>query len=139
MRQLSRIMNRSKDFFFHPLLYPHFRKRLYGKVICLLYHRVDEDNSNTFLTRGGSPAITPADFEKELRFLKKQGGVFLARPRQSAYFWSFKEPLNLAGTAVNVEREGSCPAGLRLDHVYSALPCVFVVEDAEAHLINYRK
>ena len=73
----QRFSNRAKDAMFLPPANRYWRSRLYGKVICLLYHRVDLAESNAFLTWGGSPVISRSDFEAELRFLKGQGAVFL--------------------------------------------------------------
>jgi peptidoglycan/xylan/chitin deacetylase (PgdA/CDA1 family) len=42
-----------------------------------LYHRVDYPQRNEFLTRGGSPVITPEAFETQLRFFKDQGANFM--------------------------------------------------------------
>src|SRR5689334_13033607 len=77
MRQLARVYNRSKDVFFLPPLDRYWRRRLYGRVICLLYHRVDAPSHHEFLTQGGSPVISPAELEAELRFFKQQGAMFL--------------------------------------------------------------
>jgi peptidoglycan/xylan/chitin deacetylase (PgdA/CDA1 family) len=77
LNQIGRVYNRSKDLLFVPALNGYWRRQLYGRVICLLYHRVDSLSNNQFLSVGGSPVIPPADFENELRFLKTQGAMFL--------------------------------------------------------------
>jgi peptidoglycan/xylan/chitin deacetylase (PgdA/CDA1 family) len=77
LNQIGRVYNRSKDLLFVPALDRYWRGRLYGRVICLLYHRVDSASNNQFLSVGGSPVIPPADLENELRFLKTQGAMFL--------------------------------------------------------------
>src|SRR5262245_32028423 len=77
MRLTQRLRNRAKDVLFFPLLTPYWRGQLNGKVICLLYHRVDAPEKNSFLARGGSPVISPGELERELAFLKRLGAVFL--------------------------------------------------------------
>ncbi len=76
-KQLQRLVNRGKDVLFFPWFYSYWRGRLRGQVLCLLYHRIGDNEKTRFLTRGGSPAISPQEFESDLRFLKKQGADFL--------------------------------------------------------------
>lgn len=77
MTLLQRIANRSLDLLFLPPFSGFWRQRLKGKVLCLLYHRVDAPGRIPFLDRFGVPPITPADLREELRFLAGQGAVFL--------------------------------------------------------------
>lgn len=77
MGQVARLYNRSKDYLFLPPFDGYWRRRLNGRVICLLYHRVDEPENNRFLTSGGSPVISPHELEADLRLLKSLGARFL--------------------------------------------------------------
>lgn len=77
MNQVQRVCNRTRDLLFVPAFNRYWRKRLRGRIICLLYHRVNSPENDAFLTLGGSPVITPRDLEEELRFLKRQGASFL--------------------------------------------------------------
>lgn len=79
MRQgwMSRVLNRGKDVAFVPLLDGCWRRRLRGRVTCLLYHRVDGSGSGAFLTRGGVPLVRPTELDADLRFLRRQGATFL--------------------------------------------------------------
>jgi peptidoglycan/xylan/chitin deacetylase (PgdA/CDA1 family) len=77
LNQIGRVYNRSKDLLFNPALDRYWRRQLSGLVICLLYHRVDSPSNNQFLSMGGSPVISPCDLDRELRFLKTQGAMFL--------------------------------------------------------------
>jgi peptidoglycan/xylan/chitin deacetylase (PgdA/CDA1 family) len=74
---LSRLQNRSKDLLFLPLFTKFWLNRARGKVICLLYHRVDDPGNNSFLTRGGSPVISPEELRGDLKFLRSLGAHFL--------------------------------------------------------------
>jgi len=74
---LGRVANRAKDVLFVPPLDPFWRQRLNGKVLCLLYHRVDHPGRHPFLDRFGVPPITPSNLLDELSFLKMQGAHFL--------------------------------------------------------------
>lgn len=77
MNTVQRLANRGRDLLFLPFMDGHWRRRLQGKVMCLLYHRVDEPGHFPFLDRAGSPVIAPAALERELRFLQGQGARFL--------------------------------------------------------------
>ncbi len=77
MGLLGRLANRSRDVLFVPVLDRYWRRRLSGKVLCLLYHRVDEPANHPFMTQSGSPVIPPLALERELRFLQSQGAEFL--------------------------------------------------------------
>ena len=74
---LRRVANRAKDLLFLPPFDPYWRRRLNGKVLCLLYHRVDHPGRVPFLDRFGVPPIPPRTLLNELSFLKKQGAHFL--------------------------------------------------------------
>ncbi len=77
MSRLSRIANRAADLLFMPATDGLWRRRLRGKVLCLLYHRVEEPGRIGFLDRFGVPPIPPAELAAELGFLKRQGARFL--------------------------------------------------------------
>ncbi len=77
MTLLRRITNRSLDLLFCPPFDPLWRHRLKGKVLCLLYHRVDEPGRIAFLDRYGVPPIPPRELVEELGFLANQGAEFL--------------------------------------------------------------
>ena len=74
---LRRVFNRARDVLYVPPLDPVWRRQLQGKVICLLYHRVDQPGRFPFLDRFGVPPMMPADLGHELAFLKSQGADFL--------------------------------------------------------------
>ena len=59
MSRLGRIANRAADLLFLPPLDRLWRRRLRGKVLCLLYHRVDQPGRVPFLDRFGVPPIPP--------------------------------------------------------------------------------
>lgn len=48
-----------------------------GKVLCLLYHRVDEPGREPFLDRFGVPPIPPEELAAELGVLQRRGARFL--------------------------------------------------------------
>ena len=71
--QLRRLANRAKDLLFLPPFDAYWRRRLNGKVLCLLYHRVDHPGRFPFLDRFGVPPIAPGTLLNELSFLKMKG------------------------------------------------------------------
>ncbi len=77
MSDLARLANRAADLLFVPPLDGLWRRRLRGKVLCLLYHRVDEPGRIPFLDRFGVPPIPAAELAGELGFLQRQGARFL--------------------------------------------------------------
>jgi len=77
LAQLRRLANRAQDLLFLPPFDPYWRRQLNGKVLCLLYHRVDHPGRVPFLDRFGVPPIPPGTLLNELRFLKMQGADFL--------------------------------------------------------------
>jgi peptidoglycan/xylan/chitin deacetylase (PgdA/CDA1 family) len=74
---LSRLANRSRDALFLPPFDGLWRRRLSGKVMALLYHRVDQPGNVPFLDQCGVPPIPPQELAGELLFLKDQGATFL--------------------------------------------------------------
>ena len=77
MSRLGRIANRAADLLFLPPLDRLWRRRLRGKVLCLLYHRVDQPGRVPFLDRFGVPPIPPGELAAELDFLRCRGARFL--------------------------------------------------------------
>ncbi|MCT0207915.1 polysaccharide deacetylase family protein [Synechococcus sp. CS-1332] len=77
MSRLGRLANRAADLLFLPPLDRFWRRRLRGKVLCLLYHRVDQPGRVPFLDRFGVPPIPPAALAAELAFLQRRGARFL--------------------------------------------------------------
>ncbi len=77
MSRLGRAANRAADLLFLPPLDRLWRRRLRGKVLCLLYHRVEEPGRVPFLDRFGVPPIPPAALAAELGFLRRNGARFL--------------------------------------------------------------
>jgi peptidoglycan/xylan/chitin deacetylase (PgdA/CDA1 family) len=74
---LPRLANRSLDALFLPPFDGLWRRRLAGKVMGLLYHRVDQPGNVPFLDRCGVPPIPPEELAAELRFLQAHGATFL--------------------------------------------------------------
>ena len=74
---LQRIINRSKDILFLPPFIPFWKRRLQGKAMIYLYHRIDTGNKHNFLTQGGSPTISVEEFTRDIQFLKKVGARFI--------------------------------------------------------------
>jgi len=72
-----RLFNRCGDIFFIVSLIPFWRKRLSGKVMVYLYHRIGEEGEHTFLDQGGSPVTSLAELNKDIAFLKHLGAKFI--------------------------------------------------------------
>jgi peptidoglycan/xylan/chitin deacetylase (PgdA/CDA1 family) len=77
MSLARRLVNRAKDLLFLPGTERYWRRRLHGKTMALVYHRVDDPAEYPFLTRGGTPVIRPEQLAREIEFLKSQGARFL--------------------------------------------------------------
>lgn len=77
MALLNRIANRGLDLLFVPGTASLWRQQLNGKILCLLYHRVDEPGRIPFLDRYGVPPIPPRELKEELLFLQTRGAEFL--------------------------------------------------------------
>jgi peptidoglycan/xylan/chitin deacetylase (PgdA/CDA1 family) len=75
--RLGRLANRAADLLFVPPLDRLWRRRQRGKVLCLLYHRVDEPGRIPWLDRFGVPPIRPAELATELGVLQRRGVRFL--------------------------------------------------------------
>ena len=86
MSPVTRLINRSKDFLFLPALTPLWRNRMKGRILCLLYHRVEDPDTAPWLTAGGCPLITPEELATDLRFLRDQGARFLTFAELHAEF-----------------------------------------------------
>jgi peptidoglycan/xylan/chitin deacetylase (PgdA/CDA1 family) len=74
---LFRLANRSRDALFLPPFDVLWRRRMCGKVMALVYHRVDQPGNVPFLDQCGVPPIPPQELASELRFLQRQGATFL--------------------------------------------------------------
>ena len=74
---LDRAANRLKDLLFLPGTETYWTKRLSGRVLALLYHRVVDEDRYGFLSRGGTPTISLEQFESDIEFLNGLGAVFL--------------------------------------------------------------
>lgn len=72
-----RLANRSLDLAFLKPIAPYWRRRLKGKLMVYLYHRVEGCGSNTFLDQGGSPVTSPEQFKEDLLFLKSMNATFI--------------------------------------------------------------
>lgn len=77
MSRLGRAANRAADLLFLPPLDRLWLRRLRGKVLCLLYHRVDQPGREPFLDRFGVPPISPQELAAELGVLQRRGARFL--------------------------------------------------------------
>jgi peptidoglycan/xylan/chitin deacetylase (PgdA/CDA1 family) len=77
MSRLGRAANRAADLLFLPPLDRLWLRRLRGKVLGLLYHRVDRPGREPFLDRFGVPPIPPGDLAVELGVLRRRGARFL--------------------------------------------------------------
>jgi peptidoglycan/xylan/chitin deacetylase (PgdA/CDA1 family) len=77
LSRLGRLANRAADLLFLPPFDRLWRRRLRGKVLCLLYHRVDRPGRVPFLDRFGVPPIPSDDLAAELGFLQRRGARFL--------------------------------------------------------------
>jgi len=77
MSLARRLANRARDLQFLPFMDHRWRAQRLGKVMCLLYHRVDEAGQCPFLDRFGAPAISRDALADELRFLLNLGARFM--------------------------------------------------------------
>lgn len=76
---LGRLANRARDLAFLPGIDRLLARRRRGRIACLLYHRVADPGNDpfSFLTRGGVPATSPAEFASDLEYLLALGARFL--------------------------------------------------------------
>ena len=74
---IQRVLNRAKDLLFISPLLPLWRKRLNGKAMVYLYHRIGELGEHVFLDQGGSPIVSAQEFRKDIQGLKKIGAQFV--------------------------------------------------------------
>lgn len=78
MSLAGRLANRAKDLLFVAGTERYWRRRLRGRTMALVYHRVaDPDENCSFLARGGTPVINPSELAREIGFLKDMGARFL--------------------------------------------------------------
>lgn len=73
----GRILNRAKDGLFIAPLLPWWRRRLAGKVMIYLYHRIGPEGEHRFLDEGGSPLTGVDEFCADLRLLRNLGAKFI--------------------------------------------------------------
>ena len=93
MNLLRRLANRSRDLLFLPGMERFWLRSMRGKVLCFLYHRVDQPGRFAFLDVFGAPTIAPSALASELQFLKDLGAKFMTFadlrngefPRQSEF------------------------------------------------------
>lgn len=74
---LTRAANRLKDLFFLPGAEMYWTKRLSGRVLALLYHRIVDTDWHSFLARGGTPTTSLQQFDRDMEFLQGLGASFL--------------------------------------------------------------
>jgi peptidoglycan/xylan/chitin deacetylase (PgdA/CDA1 family) len=74
---LHRLAHRSKDLLFVPGTERLWLRNMRGKILCLLYHRVDGPGRVGFLDAFGAPAIAPDALASELQFLKDLDARFM--------------------------------------------------------------
>lgn len=72
-----RAFYRAGDAFFPAIADPLWRRRVLGKVRCLLYHRVGTAGEFPFLDAWGGAPLEPAALAMDLAFLQRQGAQFL--------------------------------------------------------------
>ncbi|MEB3303707.1 MAG: polysaccharide deacetylase family protein [Cyanobacteriota bacterium] len=77
MALLKRVANRGLDLLFPPGSEEVWAQRLRGRILCLLYHRVDEPGRIPFLDHYGVPPIPPRELKEELDLLSGLGADFL--------------------------------------------------------------
>lgn len=77
-RLAGRLGNRARDLLFVPGSQQYWKQRLLGKAMALLYHRVAPRGEHGFLSEGGSPTITPEEFQQDIQFLEDLGARFLS-------------------------------------------------------------
>jgi peptidoglycan/xylan/chitin deacetylase (PgdA/CDA1 family) len=77
--QIARLRNRALDIAYFPGCEWFTLPRRRGRVACLVYHRVVTPSNDTysFMTRGGVPAIDPDELASDLAYLKSNGALFL--------------------------------------------------------------
>jgi len=78
LNQFSRILNRLKDILFLRPFLPFWVRRLQGKGMIYLYHRIDNELAFPFLNKGGSPWTSPEEFRQDLLTLKSFGAEFVS-------------------------------------------------------------
>lgn len=76
MSLVRRLANRAADLAFLPGSERAWARRLRGRVLCLLYHRVDDPGNHPWLARFGPPVTPPAELARELRFWQRLGARF---------------------------------------------------------------
>jgi peptidoglycan/xylan/chitin deacetylase (PgdA/CDA1 family) len=72
-----RAANRSLDLLFAPAFDRVWRRRLLGKVMCVLYHRVGPRGAVPYLDRFGAPPIAQEELSRELDILRSRGARFM--------------------------------------------------------------
>jgi peptidoglycan/xylan/chitin deacetylase (PgdA/CDA1 family) len=77
VRVIKRLANRARDLLFLGPFDGFWRRGLLGKVLCVVYHRVDRRGAVPFLDRFGAPPITREELSEELEILKARGARFM--------------------------------------------------------------
>ncbi len=73
---IARLANRASDLAFLPGTERLWARRLRGRALAPLYHRVDPPGRYPFLDRGGSPTLASAELAKDLAFWRELGARF---------------------------------------------------------------
>lgn len=71
-----RLGNRSKDVLFTGLTRSWWARRMQGRVMVLVYHRIAYDHEHSFLAQGGCPTTSPEEFARDIDYLRDIGAVF---------------------------------------------------------------
>ena len=76
MTLAKRLANRAQDLLYLPGSGRFWARRLRGRALCLLYHRVDDPCLHPWLARRGPPVIAPQVLAQELHFWQRLGARF---------------------------------------------------------------
>ena len=74
---LARLLNRARDVLYIAPLRSIWLRRLRGRAMVYLYHRIGSIGDHDFLDSGGSPITSAAEFSRDLALLKKMGAEFI--------------------------------------------------------------
>ena len=73
----QRLLNRARDLLFYRGFVWLWRRRLNGKAMIYLYHRIESQGTHPFLDSGGSPCTDAQEFRRDIRYLKELGAEFV--------------------------------------------------------------